>query len=187
MSSKNNLINLYLCELICYNQISIYTRLLLTWSVMKVFFPERETICTIFFDLQTLPEVGLSSLGFKSKWFFFFRRIIEFHTFLRLILTPRWQSRDRDDSRAPNVERLRLVYNRTLLLYTTVIVQQVGHPTFFPSIKHVSYQRVIVKQQTTWPLPRNISNHPSIPINLRWYFHAFHSRGRVLKIYGQHL
>lgn len=35
---------------------------------------------------------------------------MEFHTFLRLILTPRWQSRNRDN-RAPNAEHFCLVYS----------------------------------------------------------------------------
>lgn len=35
--------------------------------------------------LQTLPESLLSSLPPRSKWFFLFRRMMEFHTFLRLI------------------------------------------------------------------------------------------------------
>lgn len=35
--------------------------------------------------LQTLPESLPSSLPLRSKWFFLFRRMMEFHTFLRLI------------------------------------------------------------------------------------------------------
>lgn len=45
--------------------------------------------------LQTLPESLLSSLPPRSKWFFLFRRMMEFHTFLRLIanIPPRQRSR----------------------------------------------------------------------------------------------
>lgn len=43
-------------------------------------------------------------------------------------------------------------------------------PDLFSSIKHASYRRVIVEQQTTRPLPRDTPNHHSIPINFKWYF-----------------
>jgi len=89
-----------------------------------------------------LSEGRFSSLELKSKWFFFFRRMIEFHTFLRLILTNRVII-------TPNAKyfcmsfTVAMANSRTV---TSVMVQQVGHSISFPSIKHALSTR---HRQTT--------------------------------------
>lgn len=72
---------------------------------------KRRESAKIRSHLQTLPESLPSSLPLRSKWFFLFRRMMEFHTFLRLI--PNIESSSAEGGTNPRAVALNWVNRRS--------------------------------------------------------------------------
>lgn len=142
--------------------------------ITKVLLRGGELCSPARLDLQTQRYRGLSSPGLRSMWFFFFRRTMEFHTFLRLILTGR-------DARSSDYRFRTLRTNtrgaRTFVWLAMICAKRrdtrctrvrvsdkcVGQPTSFPSIKHaLSSRHRRTTNRATTPSGRT---EPSVNLN----------------------